>query len=89
MRRALIVAAATAALAMGITSAAVAAPMGPVSPPAAEGSADLVVKTYGGRYYGYRRGPSFGFYLGAPAVYGYSRRCWWSYRYHRRVCSIY
>jgi hypothetical protein len=42
---------------------------------------------YRGRYYGYRsRGPSFGFYLGAPAYYAY-RNCWWSHRWHRRVCT--
>jgi hypothetical protein len=37
---------------------------------------------YRGRAYG----PGFGIYLGAPS---YGPRCWWSHRYHRRVCSYY
>jgi hypothetical protein len=53
------------------------------------------------RYYGYRRSyPGFGIYIN-PGIgiysgyypsyyyyngYSYYPRCWWSHRYHRRIC---
>jgi hypothetical protein len=93
MRRALAMAAITAALIAGTATGASAAPLGPVSQSnTVETGSDLLVQAgygYRGRSYGYgyrSRGPSFGFYLGAPAYYSYSR-CWWSHRYNRRVCT--
>ena len=98
MKRALVIVGAGVALAtalmVSLTTGAAAAPLGPVTPLAdAEAGNSLVKVYYRGRghghggYYGYRsRGPSFGFYLGAPVYYSYSR-CWWSHRWHRRVCT--
>jgi hypothetical protein len=92
MKRALVMVGAGVALATAmmvtLTTGAAAAPLGPVNQAAAvESDGDLLVKArYYGRGYGYRRGPAFGFYLGAPAYYSYSR-CWWSHRWHRRVCT--
>jgi hypothetical protein len=95
MKRALVMVGAGVALASALmvtlTTGAAAAPLGPVNQAATvETGNDLLVKAryYGrGHGYGYRRGPAFGFYLGAPAYYAYSRSCWWSHRLHRRVCS--
>jgi hypothetical protein len=93
MRRALVMAGAGVALATALmvtlTTGAAAAPLGPVNQASViETGNDLLVNTrYGHRGYGYRRGPGFAFYLGAPAYYGYTRSCWWSHRYHRRVCA--
>jgi hypothetical protein len=89
MRRVFAVAAISAALTIGtLTTSASAAPLGPINPAStAESGSDLLVKTgYGHRGWGHRRG-GFAFYLGAPAYYGYTRSCWWSHRYHRRVCA--
>jgi hypothetical protein len=98
MRRALVMAGAGVALAtalmVSLTTGATAAPLGPATQTTVgEAANDLLMQAnYRGRGhhgygYGYRsRGPSFGFYLGAPAYYSYSR-CWWSHRYHRRVCT--
>ncbi len=55
------------------------APLAAVTDPAA----DATPVTWRGRHH-YR--PGFAFYLGAPS---YGPRCWWSHRYHRRVCSYY
>jgi hypothetical protein len=88
MRRALAIAAICASLVIGaLTTSATAAPLGPVNQPSTTETSDLVVKAgYGHRGWGHRRG-GFALYLGAPAYYGYTRNCWWSHRYHRRVCS--
>jgi hypothetical protein len=96
MTRTLVMAGAGVALAsvlmVSLTAGATAAPLGPVSQAITSetGNEQLVLANYRGRGhhgYGYRgRGPSFGFYLGAPAYYTYSR-CWWSHRHHRRVCT--
>jgi hypothetical protein len=71
-----------------LTTGAAAAPLGPVNQAATvETGNDLLVNVGYGRGWGHRhRGASFGFYLGAPAYYSYSR-CWWSHRWHRRVCT--
>jgi hypothetical protein len=89
MRRAFAIAAITAALTIGtLTTSATAAPLGPVNQAnTAESGSDLLVKArYGHRGWGHRGG-GFAFYLGAPAYYGYTRSCWWSHRYQRRVCA--
>ena len=96
MKRALVLVGAgvalVTALMVTLTTGAAAAPLGPVTPsivaPGDNGLVNVYYRGRGhGRFYGYRsRGPSFGFYLGAPAYYSYSR-CWWSHRWHRRVCS--
>ena len=90
MKRALVMVGAGVALATALmvsltTGVAAAAPLGPVNQAnaAADVGSDLVSKANyrGGHHSGYRRGPSFGFYLGAPAYYSYSySRCWWSHR---------
>jgi hypothetical protein len=90
MRRVLVMTCAAAALAVGMVTGATAAPLGAVNQADTVGAGSDLLKVYyrgGGRVYGYRsRGPSFGFYLGAPAYYAY-RNCWWSHRWHRRVCT--
>jgi hypothetical protein len=93
MKRALVMVGAGVALAtalmVSLTSGATAAPLSPVHQPStADDGSDLISKVNYRGGHGYRRGPSFGFYLGAPAYYSYSySRCWWSHRYHRRVCT--
>ncbi len=37
---------------------------------------------------GYYRGGGYGYYGYGPA-YGYGPSCYWSPRYHRRICSYY
>jgi hypothetical protein len=92
MKRAILTAGLGAVMAIGLmTTAASAAPLGPaplgpVGQPVAATDNELVQQVRYGhhhRSYGYRRSYSFGFI--APA-YSYSN-CWWSRRYHRRVCS--
>ncbi len=39
---------------------------------------------YRGRAYRSYYRPGFAFYLGSPS---YGPSCWWSHRYHRRVCG--
>jgi hypothetical protein len=49
----------------------------------ADTSSDATPVNWRGRYH---HRPGFALYLGAPS---YGPRCWWSHRYHRRVCSYY
>jgi hypothetical protein len=75
-----------AALAMSLlTSTASAAPIGPANPVQAVDATetgDLLSNVrYRGHHYGYRRGSSFGFFLGAPVA-----NCYWSRYQRRRVC---
>jgi hypothetical protein len=96
MKHAMLAAGLGAAMAVGLmTTSATAAPVGPVSAPAAATGNDLVVQA---RYYGrggygygyrYRRGPAIGLFLGGSALAygrGYSS-CYYSHRYGRRICS--
>ena len=94
MKRALIMVGAGVALATAVmvtlTTGATAAPLGAVTQTqATEPGANLVVQINGRRGWGgHRHGGSFGFYIGAPRYYSYGySNCWWSHRYHRRVCS--
>jgi hypothetical protein len=84
MTRVLALAGIGAALAFGaLTSTASAAPIGPANPTQviAPDSNLLTNVNFRGRHYGYRRGSSFGFFLGAPVA-----NCYWSRYQHRRVC---
>ena len=92
MRRALVMAGAGVALATALmvtlTTGATAAPLGPVNQANTAESGDGLLTQVHFRGHGFRhnRGASFGFFLGAPLYYSYSN-CWWSHRWHRRVCS--
>jgi hypothetical protein len=76
---------AAAAVTVGLSANRAEAASFQVAPLAAvtESSSDATLVNWRGRQH-HRSG--FSFYLGAPS---YGPRCWWSHRYHRRVCSYY
>jgi hypothetical protein len=87
MKRSLLTGCLAAAVMMSglMTISANAAPVTPVPLALIASDTGLLPSNvnYRGRHH-HRHG--FGLYLGAPS---FGPRCWWSHRWHRRVCEFY
>ncbi len=93
MKRTFLIACLSTAFVIGLLSTAATAAPGQLGglDKSVQGSSDLLVpvRWRGGSFHGFRHRshhPRFAFFYGAPLYASYPD-CWWSHRYHRRVCA--